>query len=79
MTVIQIGDYKLKCEACGVLRIDVEFDLHMVYLWSNQYGTKIRLFCHRCGAVHDVTIKYGVKPVVERHSMSAAIFRSEVK
>lgn len=78
MTVIQIGDYKLKCEACGVLRVDVGFDLDKVYLWSNQHGTKIRLFCHRCGAVHDVTIRDGVEPVIKRHPMRCTI-RSEVK
>lgn len=77
MTVISIDGYQLKCESCGVLRVDVEFDLHKVYLWANQYGTKIRLFCHRCGAVHDVTIKPGLTPVIEKHSMKCSI-RSEV-
>lgn len=77
MTITQIGGYELECHECGVSRIDVGFDLDMTYLWSNQYGTKLRLFCHRCGAVHDVLIRtsgYGYSLEIDRRSMRCAVF-----
>ena len=72
--VTSIDGYELKCEDCGIKRIDAGFDLDMTYLWSNQHGMKIRLFCHRCGAVHDVTIsgRDGLK--ISRRTMNCAIF-----
>lgn len=73
--IVGIDGYTLQCHSCGAVRLDVGFSLDMVYLWSNQHGTKIRLFCHRCGAVHDVTKFIGKEPVIERHSMNCVIFR----
>lgn len=77
MTVIQIGSYRLKCEGCKVLRSDVGFSIDKVYLWSNQHGCKIRLFCHLCGDVHDVTIKSDNKITITKHAMKASIFEPE--
>jgi hypothetical protein len=74
MTIVAIGNYELKCEECKVTRLEVGFDIDMVYLYANQYKTKIRQFCHRCGAVHDVTIKEGYQPIIEKRSMRASIF-----
>lgn len=74
---IAIDGYTLKCEGCGKPRKEIEFDLQMVYLWANQFGSKIRLFCHRCGAVYDVTFKPGTEPVIQSHSMKCAIFKTK--
>lgn len=73
--VISIDGYELKCEACGVKRTEAKFDLGMTYIWSNQYATKTRLFCHRCGAVHDVKTQLGTEPVIERLQWQCSVPR----
>lgn len=70
---VSIDGYTLKCENCKKDRLDIHFDLGMTYLWSNQHGCKIRLFCHRCGAVHDVTIKPGTEPVIQRQTWQCSV------
>ncbi len=73
--VIEIDGYKLKCEACGRPRTEITWDLGKTYLWSNQYGCKIRLFCHLCGAVHDVKIMPGKQPEIERQNWKCSVPR----
>lgn len=75
VVITGFGDYRLQCHACGVMRIDVGFDLDMTYLWANQHATKMRLFCHRCGVVHDVTIRRDQPVDIVRHSMRCSIRR----
>lgn len=59
------------CHECGETWRTAGFDIQHVYIWSNQYGKEIRFFCHRCGAVHDVTELHG-KLSVKKHAMRAA-------
>jgi len=73
--VIAIDKYFLKCEACGLFRTKLEFNLGMTYLWSNQHGCKVRLFCHSCGAVHDVTIIPNKTPLVTRQNWQCSVPR----
>lgn len=75
MTIVAIGKYELECGECGAKRREVGFDIHFTYLYANQHKTKIRQFCHCCGAVYDVTIKGDELPVIEKHSMRASILQ----
>lgn len=71
--IISMNGYALKCEGCGKRRTEIGFELGMTYLWSNQYGCEIRLFCHRCGAVHNVKIMPDKQPEIERQNWQCSV------
>lgn len=76
--ITAINGYVLKCEECKVTRTDVEFDLQMTYLWANNHGTKIRIWCHRCGATHDIKLlKSATDAVIEKRNVRVAIWNDE--
>ena len=51
--IISDGMIKIECANCGIDRTEAEFNLGMHYMWANQYGKCIRVFCHTCGGVTD--------------------------
>jgi len=42
--IVAIDGYELRCHHCEVTRKQAEFDIQVIYFWSNQYGCEIRLF-----------------------------------
>lgn len=76
--MVSDGLIENKCHGCGETYKTAGFELQHIYMWSNQYGKKMRFFCHRCGEVHDVTELKG-KLIVEKHSMKCAKFRDNSK
>jgi len=47
---------------CGGMRNEVGFAQGMTYMWANQHGKRIRVFCHICGGVTDLIDIYN-KPL----------------
>lgn len=71
--MVSDGLIENKCHECGENWQTARFDIQHVYIWANQHGKKMRFFCHRCGAVHDVTELRG-ELSIEKHSMKAAVW-----
>ena len=71
--IISDGLIVWKCHACHETSMTIGFHLQSTYLWANQYGKKVRFFCHACGAVYDVT-QIGDSLRVVKHSMKCAKF-----
>ena len=72
--ITAIDGYELKCEECGRKRVDVGFDIQMMYMWANQYGACIRLWCWCCGATHDVTVKKNEEGYkAKKHTMRCSV------
>jgi hypothetical protein len=71
--IISDGRINIVCRGCGRSRDDVGFDISMMYLWSNQYGKSIRMFCHCCGWVWTVTDIYSKELQVTEHTQKVSI------
>jgi len=60
--IISDGAIKIRCKTCGAKRPEAGFKIQIHYMWKNQHGCCIRMFCHVCGQVTDVTEIYSQSP-----------------
>lgn len=51
-----VQSFRVHCLACDYGATVSDFRVGVTILWANQYGYKLRVFCHHCGAVHDIKI-----------------------
>jgi len=78
--ITAISGYVLKCEECKVIRSEVGFDLQMMYMWANGYGTAIRIACARCGSVHDVKmLKSETGPIITKRNFKSMAYMEKMK
>lgn len=49
--LISDGNIEIRCPKCGANRKEYGFRLQIHYMWKNQNGCCIRIFCHVCGQV----------------------------
>lgn len=48
---------EIKCSNCGA---HGSFEkVHTTYLWANQHGGKLRIFCHVCTQIEDIKGLHG--------------------
>lgn len=75
--IVELCGWSVRCLTCGADRREVGFRVGYAGMWANQYGACYRVFCHVCGAAHELHFRPDGSFSSRLLSMRAHVWSSE--